>query len=293
MLRHLLASSALLLALATTSAAGAAAADEPAHADFVVKLLQLGPVKPFGRPITIHSASHGTGVRAGLEALVERPFRDVHAALADPSKWCAALILHINNSGCRVDAGGAVPRIVLKVSQSHDEPAEEALELVFEYRTMALSARQLSVQLSAAKGFVGTFDHVLVFDAATAGPSRTAIRLSYSYRQNRLADWAVSFYLATFGRGKVGFSEVDDDGQARHVGGIRGLLERNLMLYLIAIESAAKTPLVPDQQAFRQRLRDYFAATELHRRQLREVDLETYLALKEPLAPVGIAASGH
>jgi hypothetical protein len=39
------------------------------------------------------------------------------------------------------------------------------------------------------------------------------------YSQSTVADWAVNFYLATFGRGKVGFSSSDtgDDGQARHV----------------------------------------------------------------------------
>jgi hypothetical protein len=146
------------------------------------------------------------------------------------------------------------------------------------------------VRLDAAKGFLGTFNHALVLHAAPAGGSRTALRLSYAYSHSSLADWGLGLWLATFGRGKVGFSlegEAAADGAVRRVGGIRGLLERNLMLYLISIDAAARVPAVPDMAAFQKRLQLYHEGAERYPRQLHELGVQAYLALKRPLDPVG------
>lgn len=279
------------------AAVAAPAQSQPAPADapvFVARLLRLAPFEPFGRPVLIRSEVQGGVVRAEIEALIDRPFRDVQLALADPPQWCATMILHINNTGCRAAPaapGTAVmPRITLRIVRYLGQPPEQADELDFSYHPMTVSASRLSVRLHAAKGFLGTHDHDLMLDAAPAGAARTALRLSYAYRQNTLADWSLMLWLGTFGRGKVGFSSEGeaDDGGPRLVGGIRGLIERNLVRYLFAIEAAARTPAASGRQAYQQRLRDYFDATERHPRQLREVDLDAYLVLKLPLVAIGI-----
>src|SRR5439155_1531606 len=109
-------------------------------------------------------------------------------------------------------------------------------------------------------------------------------------RQGSLTGWAMDVYMATVGRGKVGFSMAVQPGgkTAEPVGGLRGLLERNLMRYFLAIEAAAATPAVYKSDAYERRLQDWFAATERYPRQLHEVDLDTYLALKRPLQAVGV-----
>ncbi|NRF65923.1 hypothetical protein HLB44_02870 [Aquincola sp. S2] len=266
---------------------------QPAEApEFVARLQRLAPVEPFGRPVLIRSEVEGGVVRAEIEALIDRPFRDVQLALADPPRWCAAMILHISNTGCRAapaaPGSAAMPRIALRIARHLAQPPEQADELDFSYHPMTASTDRLSVRLHAAKGFLGTHDHGLMLDAAPAGAARTALRLSYTYRQTPLADWSQTLWLGTFGRGKVGFSSEADDGGSPLVGGIRGLIERNLVRYLFAIEAAARTPAASDRQAYQQRLRDYFDATERHPRQLRQVDLDAYLALKLPLVAVGI-----
>ncbi|MCY1186091.1 hypothetical protein D9M73_269280 [compost metagenome] len=50
---------------------------------------------------------------------------------------------------------------------------------------------------------------------------------------------AMQGYLATIGRDKVGFSIVGNNarGQPIHVGGTRGVIERNTMRYYLAIEA--------------------------------------------------------
>jgi hypothetical protein len=226
--------------------------------------------------------------------------------LADPARWCAAMILHINNAGCRVETAtpgaAAAARIVLRVTRYPRQPVDQADEFQFDYRPVAASARRLTVMLQATRGFPGTYDHALQLDAAPAGEARTALRLNYSYRHGALADWGLRLWLATAGRGKVGFShEAGTPGMAaagesategeRPVAGIRGLLERNLMLYLFAIEAAAHTPAA-DLQGYQRRLRDYFDATERHPRQLREVDFDSYMALKRPLLATGTPHTG-
>jgi hypothetical protein len=254
----------------------------------------MGPASPFGRAVALQSSVRGAHHIIQLEALIDRPFRDLQAALADPVQWCATMILHINNVGCRAETGVAgATRIVLKVARSLQQPADQAYDFEFRYQPLAVPSLPLAVRLSAVQGPLGTADHELILAAAPAGGARTALRLSYGYTRSTLADWAINLYLNTLGQGRVGFSSAGDplDSQAPRVGGAVGLLERNLVLYLFAIEAAASTPTLRDARDYKKRLLAYFDATERHPRQLRELDLEAYLALKQPLAPVSLSTA--
>lgn len=273
-----------------TTQAGVARAAIPAD--------RVLPAPAFDRPLRLMSLVKGAEAVADIETLVERPFGDLMAVLADPQRWCAVLVLHINNTGCRVEpaAAGQPATIALSIARSVDPPSAQADTLVFNWQPMHAGPQRMMVRLEAAKGYLGTFDHALVLDAAPAGAQRTALRLSYSYRHSVLADWGLMVWLATVGRGKVGFSTEGgpaDGGPPRLVGGVRGLLERNLMLYLIAIEAAARVPAVPDAAAYRQRLLHYFEGAERYPRQLRELALPAYLALKRPLVGVGTLGAGQ
>jgi hypothetical protein len=279
---------------ATAMAPMASALDDLPSADFVDRLRQMGPARPFGRPMTLQSSVRGGLQHIQLEALIDRPFRDLQAVLADPKQWCATMILHINNVGCRAepDAAGTT-RILLKVARSAEQPAEQAYDFEFRYQPLALAEIPLAVRLSAPRGPLGTAEHELVLAAVPEGSARTALHMSYAYTRTTLADWAMNLYLNTLGQGRVGFSSASDgaDPQAPRVDGVRGLLERNLVLYLCAIEAAAATPKLRDIQDYRQRLLAYFNATERHPLQLRELNLEAYLTLKQPLAPVSLVAA--
>jgi len=90
---------------------------------------------------------------------------------------------------------------------------------------------------------------------------------------------ATQAYLATFGANKVGFTVTgrDENGQPVHITGLRGLVERNAMRYFLTLDAYLAAP-GPDQAERRQRR--WFAAVEQYPRQLHEVDLDTYLALK-------------
>jgi hypothetical protein len=82
-------------------------------------------------------------------------------------------------------------------------------------------------------------------------------------------------YLATLGRGKVGFTQKEPG--ADYIGGMRGVAERYTLRYLLAIEAYLAAP---GAQQFPQRLAHWFNATERYARQLREVERTAYFSMK-------------
>ena len=64
------------------------------------------------------------------------------------------------------------------------------------------------------------------------------------------------------------------------VGGVRGAIERNTMRYYLAIDAYLGALATPAPARFEQSLKRWFNATELYPRQLREIDRDTYFAMK-------------
>ena len=89
-------------------------------------------------------------------------------------------------------------------------------------------------------------------------------------------------YLNTVASSKVGFTVtgMHADGRRRHIGGMRGLVERNTMRYFLAIEAFLGALGTPPQARLEKRLRDWFAATERYPLQLHEMEQDEYLELK-------------
>ena len=67
----------------------------------------------------------------------------------------------------------------------------------------------------------------------------TFIHFKYTYHYGFLARVAISGYLATLGRKKVGFSvdSYDENNEPVYVKGMQGIVERNSMRYFIAIRA--------------------------------------------------------
>lgn len=229
----------------------------------------------------VSSAESGV-IRAEGQAVIERPFQDAEKALGGVGKWCVVMMLHINNKQCRIVTVATQPHIVLRVARKYDHPIEQGYDFDFTYHEMESSARLLSVRLDAPEGPLGTSNYSMRLDATPLDDRRTVLRLSYVFRRGVASGVAMDLYLATVGRGKVGFTVtgLTRDGQSEFVGGLRGMVERNLMLYLLAIEATISEPESGDSGAFTRRLRQWFRATEEYPRQLHEIDQATYLDLK-------------
>jgi hypothetical protein len=181
------------------------------------------------------------------------------------------------------------------LGRKFDEPLSSAHWLHFGFRagTAAGEAgpRGSGVELHAPEGPLDTRDIRIQVNTAAAGEGRTLLQLRYTYAQGPAARWALQLYLGTVGRQKVGFSLVPDrsdrsdrpapaDAAPKPVAGVRGLLERNTVRYYLAVDAYLDALALPPAQQLERRLLDWFAATERHPVQLRELDWETYLQMK-------------
>ena len=285
-----LATLAMSGALALTPAAQADSTSDAMAAglrDAANRLMQSRAANPLQLPLSISSSLSAGDVRAESQGVIEVPFQDLVQALADAEHWCQVLILHLNNKACRVTTAGVVPHIALKVANRYDQPANEAYDIDFAYRSLAASATLLSVRLDSPSGPMGTSTFVIRLDAVPYGDRRTALQLSYAYHLNALASLAMDLYLSTLGSGKVGFTVTGHraDGGNEYIAGVQGLAERNLMRYFLALRAAALEPDGSTADAYARRLRLWFDATEGFPVQLHEIDRATYLQQKLPLAP--------
>ncbi|WP_423601203.1 hypothetical protein [Roseateles sp. MS654] len=247
---------------------------------------QLAPQlakSPFQKPIVLRSLDDSERPTGEMHAVVQHGFGTLSGALRRPEAWCELLTLPANVKRCVADDDEAPGTTLhLAIGRKFDQPIEDAYALDFRFQALAAQPQYLLVEMSAAKGPMGTSHYRLTLEAVPLDAKRSFVRLRYAYMNNLAARVATSTYLATSGRDKVGFTVVgrDADGQPRYVGGIQGIAERNTMRYFLAIESYLDTLPAPPEQRLDKRLRDWFAATERYARQLHEQSLEEYVAMK-------------
>ena len=235
----------------------------------------------FQRPLYLESTQNSGDLKGEVYAVVEQPFAIVGQALQGMDHWCDLLILHLNVKSC---ASSSKPPDVLSlyVGRKFDQPLEDAYRVNFAYSVAAASADYLQVQLSADAGPMSTRNYRLALEAVPLDAKRSFIHMSYSYAYGMAARLAMQGYLSTIGRDKVGFSIVgkDADGKPMYVDGVRGVVERNTMRYYLAIEAYLGAYSLPAPDQLEKRLRDWFAATEHHARQLHEMERGEYLDMK-------------
>lgn len=235
---------------------------------------------PFQRPLLLDSGPSASEPHGDVFAVIDYPFGTAAAALQRADRWCDMLILPFNVKRCVPAASASGPVLQLSVGRKSDQPAADAYPLTFNYAVRASDSHYLSVQMAAEAGPLGTRDYRLALEAVPiSGGQKTFVHLSYSYASGFAARFATDAYLATAGRSKVGFSTAGGEAGA-YVGGIQGVAERNTMRYFLAIEAFLKTMALPEDQQLERRLREWFAATERYPRQLHEMDLDDYLAMK-------------
>jgi hypothetical protein len=236
----------------------------------------------FERPLYLDSSETPDSVTGDIYARINHPFATVRAALNNPADWCDILILHVNTKYCRASSGSQGRVLNVSIGKKYDEPLEKAYRVDFAYRVAAQTANYLQVRLNADAGPFSTRDYRIVLEAVPVETGRTFIHFSYSYTYGLVGRLALQVYLATIGRSKVGFAVVGtrSDGQPLHIGGIRGLVERNTMRYYLAIEAFLGAMSAPPQERFEKRLREWFAAIERYPRQLHEMEQGEYLDMK-------------
>jgi 1-acyl-sn-glycerol-3-phosphate acyltransferase len=188
----------------------------------------------FQGALYLDSVETSRSSRGDVYAVVEHPFEKVSAALSNQDNWCDILILHLNVKYCRTVGTGSRNLLEVRLGRKFDEPLDKATRLAFGWRVASTTPDYLHVELKAPTGPFGTRDYGMLMEAVSLDGSRTFVHMGYSFGYGAVAQLAMSAYLGTIGRDKVGFSTLPpaaDGGQPRHVQGMRGLAERNVMRY--------------------------------------------------------------
>ena len=159
---------------------------------------------------------------------------------------------------------------------------EKSFRLDFALRPVAATPDYFESRLEAQAGPLGTKDYHIAVSAIPLEAGRTFMHLSYSYGYGTAGRMAMQAYLATAGSDKVGFTVTGKDGkdQPIYIGGMRGAIERNAMRYYLAIDAHLASLNSPAGQQVEKRIQGWFDSTERYPRQLREMDRNTYTAMK-------------
>lgn len=268
----------LIVALPARAApqAGSAAALRASYASVAGRLAS----SPFGRSLGLGSRESENRVQGTAYAVVDHPFAELRSGLRGPRQWCDVLILHLNVKDCRAAPGGG--GLALFLGRKRPEPLQQAQRLDFVYRAVADAPDFLETVLEADRGPAGTHDYRIRLEAVPLDAGHSFVVLSYSTAYGIAARIALKVYLATIGSGKVGFTVLGKqaDGGARYVGGLRGIAERNVMRYYLAIEAHLGAQSSPPAVRAEKSMRDWFAATERYPLQLHELSRSEYLEMK-------------
>jgi hypothetical protein len=237
---------------------------------------------PFERPLVLRSTQADDELKGDVYAVIEQPFAATAAALADRARWCELLILHLNIKDCRADAGPRGDALSVVIGRKLDRAADGGQHMEFAFRVPSRQPDYLQVQMAADRGPLGTRDHRLSLEAAPLTERSSFIHMTYAYGYGAMARMATQAYLATAGRDKVGFTVTgrSAEGKPVYIDGVRGMVERNVMRYYLAIEAYLGALSVPPGERTEKRLRDWFTATERNATQLHEVERDEYLAMK-------------
>lgn len=272
----------------TALAASLPAANASADADAAKLLARHAALAPrlernqFGRPLALQSVETSSRVSGDVYAEIDAPFETVRKSFASPRTWCDVLILHVNTKYCRTGVGGDADRLSVRFGKKTTQEINDAFALEFAFRLAANRADYMEARLTAPIGPLGTEDYQFELQAVPLDGKRSFLRLHYSYAFGGMARLAAQGYLATGGRGKVGFTRVPTGaGKYHYIGGMRGVAERNTMRYYLALEAYIGSLELPPGRQFSSRIEHWFDATEQYRVQLHEMDRSDYLSMKQ------------
>ncbi|AYZ64483.1 hypothetical protein EGY31_13985 [Burkholderia multivorans] len=243
----------------------------------------------FHRRLYLGSREYPSTVTGEIYAVIDYPFETVRDALDAPSRalanWCDVMILHPNIKYCHASDSSGDNMLTVNVSKKEAAEALDAtFRMQFRYDAAAASPGYFKINLSADKGPLNTRDYRVAVEAVSLGRDRTFLHLIYTYGYGMLGRLAIKGYLATFDRGRVGFTRVANPSsaeQAEYVDGMRGLVERNTMRYYLAIEAYLGAPAGQPDTRLEQRLSNWFSASEQYSLQLHEIDRRDYMQMKQ------------
>lgn len=236
---------------------------------------------PLEEPLAVASEERSYSVSGSVHARLEQPFAELPEALGSPAAWCQTLFLHLNVKGCFHDGASDGAALRLYVGRRHHEPLAEAERLDLRLRLAADQPSYLEMVLEGDQGPYGTRAFRLQLRAVPDLDGASLVQLRYSLVYGMTARLALRGYFAFGGRDRVGFSEEPGEGgRPRPVGGMRGMIERNVMRFYLALVAHLETWTLPEAERLETSLSRWFTLTERYPEQLREIDRGAYLEMK-------------
>ncbi len=245
--------------------------------------MQLQTSEPvFKLPLNIHSSEIDNRLSADVYAVITGPFDRVVTALTNPASWCDFMPLNLNIKSCtsqQQTAGQTV--LTFYAGRKYYEAPEAAYQLNYFYQLAAADSDYMKVILSAEQGPFGTNDYLIVVEAMPVGAD-TFVRIHSSYQTSLRSRLGTEAYLATLGRDKVGFSVQRNTsaGEPVFIKGIRGIIERNVMRYYLALKAFFDTAHLAYDERFESRINTWFDLSESFATQLHELERHEYLQAK-------------
>lgn len=236
-------------------------------------------------PVRVVSTERAHSVRGEVYARLAYPLDSLARELRSADAWCAVLFLHLNVKACLAEDGEAEvsgeARLRAYVGRRFQQPLAQAERLDLTLRLERQHEASFVVALTGDRGPYTTRAFRLRLEARALGARETLVHLRYSLVFGTPARLAMSAYFAFGGRDRIGFTVIGQEaGEPRYVGGVRGMIERNVMRFYLALEAYLAAPGATDAARLEARLADWFAATERYPRQLHELDASAYLDMK-------------
>jgi len=230
-------------------------------------------------PLELESSEENNHVHGEIYGLVEYGFDKFADAFKSASNWCEVIFLHPNVKACvaaELDNGSATLRV--HMGSKHSQTLEEAMVMNLTFRMLARKDGYLETELAGEEGPYGTRNVRMEMEAIPSSKERTLLRFFYSLEIGGATRVTMDFYLSTVGGDKVGFSKTKDNDEL--VGGQRGMIERNVMRFYLALQAYLDTLDKPEGERLQARLERWFDLTNRYPEQLGELDREIYLSQK-------------
>lgn len=234
----------------------------------------------FPEGLEIRSRTGPAEVWAEVLGFLPYPFDAVAGSLAAPADWCGFVPLHFNIKACAHGAGDGEPFLVLYSGRKGYEAAGDAYRFEYGFHARLVRGDWVQVELRAERGPLGTRDHRITVEALPV-EGGTFVRVGTSHVPSALSRAATAVYVATLGRGKVGFTR-EPGGEAlppAPVGGMRGIVERNGVRYYLALSAFLGNRDAAPEDRFEAALRTWFDLAARYP-ELYETDWESYRETK-------------
>lgn len=232
-----------------------------------------------GNDIFIQSEKADNILKADVYAITQSSIAELYKALSKPENWCEFVPLHLNVKSCTYTEGPH-PTVTFYAGRKIYKAPEDTYELEYHFRVTEHENDRFKVQLTAEDGPYGTSNYIIALEIISLD-SEALLHMCLSYRTSFISRSATLAYLSTIGRDKVGFSIAEENViKPVYVKGVRGIIERNVMRYFLALSIYLDTLNLDSSDLFNQRAEEWYELTDQYATQLHELEKEEYMEAK-------------